>query len=78
MTKKLALAMKTTLGLSWSHHRTLKRFLREVGVNFDNESLESNDRQAILSEYVTADTIDMAPENVDGFKTKHYLCVSPI
>ena len=38
-TKKLALAMKTSLGLSWSQHRTQKRFLREVGVNFDNEQM---------------------------------------
>ena len=75
MTKKLALAMKTTLGLSWSQHRTHKRYLREVGVNFDNESLERKERQAILSEYLKADTIDVikkddvAPESVDGFKT---------
>ena len=58
-TKKLALAMKTTIGLSWSQHRTQNRFLKQVSVTFDNESLEREERQVILSEYLTANTIDV-------------------
>ena len=75
VTKKLALAMKTTIGLSWSQHRTQKRFLKQVDVTFDYESLEREEMQVILSEYLTAKTIDviekdeLAPQSVDSFKT---------
>ena len=76
--------MKTTIGLSWSQHLTQKRFLKQAGVTFDNESLEREERQVILSEYLTANTIDviekdeLAPQSVDSFKTVKapFVCVT--
>ena len=64
MTKRVALAIKTSLGLSWTQHCLQKRILRkEVGLTFEGEAKERQERNKMLAGNLKEDKISAVVKN---------------
>ena len=70
MIKRVALAIKTSLGLSWTQHRLQKRILRkEMGLTFEGEAKERQEKNKMLAGNLKEDKIS-AVEKKMRTKTK--------
>ena len=45
LSSKKALAMRTSIGLSWTQHRKQSKFLRKISVKFEGEKLKQRKTQ---------------------------------
>ena len=61
--KRVSLAMKTSLNLTWSQMRKQKRYLKTMGVSYESEKSERSEQQNILQDCVTAETVVISVKN---------------
>ena len=58
LSNKVALAIKTVTGMSWTQHRLHQRFLREkVGVTCDGEAKARQERKRLLADHLCSKVI---------------------
>ena len=64
LSKRVALAMKTSMKLTWAQHRIQKRFLSQsLGVKCESESKIRSDRKSLLSDHLTTKMIKVKEKN---------------
>ena len=69
----MALAIKTLLGLSWTQHRLQKRILRkEVGLTFEGEAKERQERNKMLARNLKEDKISAVEKNESKDKKNQF------
>ena len=79
MTKRVALAIKTSLGLSWTHHRLQKRILsKEVGLTFEGEAKERREKNKMLTGNVKEDNISAVETKAKTKKNQFTHLKSPV
>ena len=72
-TRRCSLAMKSHLGLTWGQLRKQKRFLKQLGVEFESERKERETRKEALGDHLRGKLApfiakdDSAPSSVGGF-----------
>lgn len=72
LSKKVSLAMKTSMGISWRQHRAQKRFLKRIGVQFESEKKEREVRDNITDKFTAkyiscTEKDDKNPGSIGGF-----------
>ena len=76
LTKRVSLAMKANLHLTWNQLRKQKRFLRSVSVQFQSEKSEREVQKDILQDNLVGKMVPLkvknekAPDSIGGFVTR--------
>ena len=58
-TKRVNLAMKASLHLSWSQCRIQKRFLRSLGIQVHSEKLDRQEQHTLIGDHLQGEMIDV-------------------
>ncbi|GFO47403.1 amine oxidase [Plakobranchus ocellatus] len=73
MSIESAIAMKETVGLTWSQFRTQRKFLKEFGINLPNEARKRRRGQQLIAKYINVESKEF---NVEGeIKSKPYATI---
>ena len=76
ISKHLALAIKSHVGLSWNQRRRLQHMLREIGISQENETAQRQVKRSLLGNHIDGKMINFefrdesAPDNVMGVVVK--------
>ena len=72
VSRRVSLAIKSHVQLTWNQMRKQKRYFRSVGVEFESEKSEREEQRSVLGDHLVGELIKMeeknenAPESTSG------------